>query len=168
MLGFLLDAAFQVAAILFRSKRRERYVPTIGDGITSGERRSLSRKWREWASELRLAFDPGAEHVEGKLQGFEVDIRRRFAAERALRVVVHAKGFTGAIEPVAIARHDDADGGDALKRLLEDLPALYDLRLEEGAVTFRLAPRASPADVDTCLARIAELARAHADERGYR
>jgi hypothetical protein len=81
---------------------------------------------------------------------------------------VHAKGFTGVTEPIAIARGDEAACSDDLRRLLDDFPALYDLRLEEGAVTFRLAPRASPSDVDSCLARIAELARTRAGERGYR
>jgi hypothetical protein len=168
MLGFLLDAAVSVAALLFRGKRAQRYVPAIGVPLTAEDRRSLSREWREWASELRLTFEPGAEHVEGQLQGFEVDIRRRFAESLALRVVVHAKGFTAVTEPIAIARDNIADGSDTLKRLLNDLPALYDLRVEDGAVTFRLAPRASPSNVDACLARVAELARVHVGERGYR
>jgi hypothetical protein len=55
MIDFLIDAAIDLVGFLLRGSRVERYAATMGDAVTPAERRSLSRAWRDGASDLRLA-----------------------------------------------------------------------------------------------------------------
>lgn len=174
MIDFLLDLADAALGFLFRTKRTRRYVPSIGEELTSRERLALSRAWREWARDLGLSHDLAGEHVEGEAQGFAIEVHRRFPADRALRVVAHARGVTGVDAPIALARGKDpppeasAGAREMLVALCRDAPSFDDLTLEEGAATVRLAPRAPPRDLETCLILIAESRRAGANTGTYR
>jgi hypothetical protein len=171
MLGFLLDAAVFAVELLVHAGRR---VSIVGAEMPHQERNELARRWRQWADDAGgFGYEPGTEHLFGRLEGFDVDIKRAFAEMLPLRIVVHAHGFTGVDTPIVVARGKyagsaEGDARRALDRLLVDVATLEDLHVEPGAVTFRLVPHAAPGDVETVLGRIGELARVGVDERGYR
>jgi hypothetical protein len=72
-------------------------------------------------------------------------------------------GVTASAGKSATCGTANVSSGPAFTRLLQDVPALAELHVEEGALTLRLEPRTAPGDVETVLARIAELARVRAN-----